>query len=80
MNDVRAAAGTGWPPLKADFCDREARRQAGGLYAEQIDEPSDAVVAFRLDEKIGRRPSRASNLRADSGVARLQRAVRQIGQ
>jgi hypothetical protein len=41
--------------------------------------PRTPRVAFCLDEKIDQRPSRASNLLADSGVARLQRAVRQIG-
>jgi hypothetical protein len=34
-------------PLRDLVCDREARRQAGGLYAEQIDEPPDAAGRVR---------------------------------
>ena len=48
-----------WPAGEG-FRDRQARRQARRLDAEQVDEPADAMILFGLDEEVGRRtPGRA---------------------
>jgi hypothetical protein len=36
-------------PFRDLLCDREARRQAGGLDAEQIDKPADPVLILGLN-------------------------------
>jgi hypothetical protein len=55
LADIRSAGGvalhvrTQARPFRDLLCDREARRQAGGLDAEQIDEPADPVLILGLN-------------------------------
>ena len=66
--------------LRNDFFgERQRRGQARRLDAEQIDKPRHAVFGGSSDHEIGLRFARAAQFRADAGIIRHQRTVRQAG-
>src|ERR1700722_18112170 len=63
--------------MRQPIRNRQARRQPWRLDPEQVDQPRDAMILFRLQEKIRGRAARPRDLRPDAGIGRLQRVLRQ---
>src|SRR5882672_10246023 len=64
---------------KHDPGEREARGEAGRLDAIELHEPWHAVLRRPLDLEIRRRLAGSRGLRADAGIARRERTIRQSG-